>query len=331
MPQAIQEIPETEHSVALATLSERQSPCVFRQLNRHWPAVSSSQDICTWLEELRHSSVDAPVTVMHSVASNEGRFFYTDDLTRFNFTRERMSFHRFLNALKSAAQGQPSDAMYLGSVAMSYIAPRFAQLNSVKEMQDAPINSLWIGTRSRIATHYDSTHNLACVMAGERRFTLFPPAQHANLYIGPLDNTPAGQPVSLVDVRAPDYTRFPRYKEAEKVALEATLAPGDAVFIPGMWWHSVEGLSAVNAMQNYWWRDVSAFHGAPMDALFHAVLAIRDLPETQRQYWQELFATYVFNANEQHHIPDAARGILNRMDEDSARRLRAQIMQRLNR
>ena len=45
------------------------------------------------------------------------------------------------------------------------------------------------------------------MVAGRRRFTLFPPEQVANLYIGPLDLTPAGQPVSLVDQAQPDLVR----------------------------------------------------------------------------------------------------------------------------
>ncbi len=72
-----------------------------------------------------------------------------------------------------------------------------------------PLFSVWVGNRTRIAAHQDVPDNIACVAVGHRRFTLFPPEQLRNLYIGPLELTPAGQPVSLVDFAAPDYDRFP--------------------------------------------------------------------------------------------------------------------------
>ena len=37
----------------------------------------------------------------------------------------------------------------------------------------------------------------------------FPPEQVANLYVGPLDHSPAGMPMSLVDFAKPDFERFP--------------------------------------------------------------------------------------------------------------------------
>src|SRR5206468_367295 len=82
----------------------------------------------------------------------------------------------------------------------------------------------------------------------ERRFTLFPPEQLQNLYVGPLDFNPAGQAISLVDHAAPDLERFPRYAEALQHAQVAELEAGDAIFIPSMWWHAVEALAPFNAL-----------------------------------------------------------------------------------
>ena len=56
-----------------------------------------------------------------------------------------------------------------------------------------------------------------------RRFTFFPPEQLENLYVGPIDFSPAGQPISLVDILNPDYAKFPKYKNAEDAALFADL------------------------------------------------------------------------------------------------------------
>ena len=57
---------------------------------------------------------------------------------------------------------------------------------------------IWLGNRSEVSAHFDLSDNIACVVAGRRRFTLFPPDQVANLYVGPLDHTMAGQPASMV-------------------------------------------------------------------------------------------------------------------------------------
>ncbi len=63
---------------------------------------------------------------------------------------------------------------------------------------------IWIGNATHVAPHYDISDNAAVFALGRRRFTLFPPAQTPNLYVGPLDITIAGQPVSMVDIRDPD-------------------------------------------------------------------------------------------------------------------------------
>src|SRR5690606_11713964 len=134
--------------------------------------------------------------------------------------------------------------------------------------------SVWVGNRTRIAAHQDVPDNIACVAVGHRRFTVFPPEQLRNLYIGPLDLTPAGQAVSLVDFAAPDHARFPRFAEALRHAQVAELGPGDAIFIPSLWWHHVEGLDSFNVLLNYWWRRTPDYLDSPMNALMLALMSV---------------------------------------------------------
>jgi hypothetical protein len=196
-----------------------------------------------------------------------------------------------------------------------------------------PLVSLWLGNRTRIAAHHDLPDNLACVVAGRRRFTLFPPDQLGNLYIGPLDFTPAGQPISLVDFARPDFERFPKFADALKHAKVTDLGPGDALFIPSMWWHHIEALDSFNMLVNYWWRQSPPYMDSPMNALMLALLTVRELPPAQRKAWENMFRHYVFEADESTaaHIPQSARRVLAPLDEAAARELRARLLQKLNR
>jgi hypothetical protein len=113
---------------------------------------------------------------------------------------------------------------------------------------------IWLGSGVVTPAHFDESSNVACVVAGRRRFTLLPPEQVANLYIGPLGFAPTGTPISLVSFREPDFQRFPLFREAQAAALVAELGAGDAIYIPPLWWHHVESLERLNALVNYWWK-----------------------------------------------------------------------------
>jgi hypothetical protein len=222
---------------------------------------------------------------------------------------------------------------YVGSISVDHILPGLRDKNDLNLRQFEPSVRIWLGNQTHIAPHYDVPDNIACVAAGRRRFTLFPPDQLPNLYVGPLDRTPAGQAISLVDLREPDFDKYPKFREALSHAQVAEMQPGDAIFIPSMWWHHVEGLDSFNVLINYWWRTVPAFMGTPLDVLNHAFLSIRDLPESQRNTWRDIFEHYVFAPDDDvtRHIPEDQRGVLSPSDELSARKLRALLLKRLNR
>ena len=183
--------------------------------------------------------------------------------------------------------------------------------------------SIWLGNRTRVAAHFDVPDNLACVVAGHRKFTLFPPDQLENLYIGPVDFTPAGQSISLVDFSDPDLDRFPKFEAAMRNAYLADMQPGDALFIPSMWWHHVESFDNLNVLINYWWRQSPSFMGTPADVLTHAFLSLRDLPPEQRSAWKGIFEHYIFDADETtaEHIPADKRGVLSPLDDMTARKI----------
>jgi hypothetical protein len=307
-------------------------PVVLRGLVRHWPMVAAALE-GRGDAYLRGFYGDATVGAMLGAPAIDGRFFYNDDLTGFNYTAVKVCLDTVLDELQRQEHAQPPPAIYVGSTTVDTCLPGFRDHNDIDLGSRDALASIWIGNRTRIAAHYDVPDNVACVAAGHRRFTLFPPGQLKNLYVGPLDFTPAGQAISLVDFKHPDFTRFPRFAEALTHARVAELGPGDAIFIPSMWWHHIEALDAFNVLVNYWWRDQPDYTDTPTNALLLAMMTMRELPPAQRAAWQEQFRHYVFEAGEATaaHIPPAARRILAPLDDDATRVLRAQLLKKLNR
>jgi hypothetical protein len=263
----------------------------------------------------------------------QGRFFYNDTFTGMNFSRERAPFDELLDVLLKLADDPKPPALYVGSTEVDGFLPPFRAANDLPLGGRDPIVSVWLGNRTCIAAHYDLPDNLACVVAGRRRFTLFPPEQLPNLYVGPLDLTPAGQPVSLVDMANPDFDRHPRFAQALAHAQVAELEPGDALFVPSMWWHQVESLEPFNVLVNYWWRQSPAYLDSPIGALMAALLTLRELPPHQREIWRDMFDHYVFRHTDDTvaHIPPHARSAMAPLDENAARHLRQALLNRFKR
>ena len=298
-----------------------------------WPAVASCRtSIKDAGRYLSRFWSDKPVTAYAGDASIDGRFFYNEDFTGFNCRSGKATVPQVVARLADSERDERLATIYIGSTPVDEWLPGFRADNDVAVPQDDALASFWLGSRTRISAHYDFPDNLACVVAGERRFTMFPPDQIGNLYVGPLERTPSGQAISLVDFAAPDFERHERFAEAIRHARTAMLGPGDAMFIPSMWWHHIESLAAFNLLVNYWWCDSPAILGAPSDALIHAILALRDLPPRQREAWRGLFNHYVFDADEavHEHIPAPGKGCLAPIDDATAKRLRAMLLNRLN-
>lgn len=315
-----------------ADILQSTEPLVLRGLLAAWPMVQAGL-AQQGADYLRRFYRDASVVAMLGAPENEGRLFYNADLSGFNFQSVMVKLDTILDELARQATVARPPAIYVGATTVETCLPGFLEENTIDLGGRDALASIWIGNATRIAAHYDLPDNLACVAAGHRRFTLFAPDQLRNLYIGPLDFTPAGQAISLVDFRKPDLEKFPRFAEAMEHALVAELGPGDAMFIPSMWWHHIEALDRFNVLLNYWWRQSPDYMDTPTNVLMHAILSVRDLPPAQRRAWQELFRQYVFEANEETsaHIPGNARRVLGPLDSDAARMLRAQLLKKMNR
>jgi len=329
--------PVAEEQVAAgeldARLSEARTPFVVRGLVAAWPLVKAGREsgaaARAYLLEHRR---DRAFTVNIGEPGAGDRLFY-DDSMAMNFRTGRADLAEIFAGIEANESRRDAPAIYLSSIDVKDYFDGLHEANHVDLGTREPIESIWIGTRTRIAAHNDFPHNLACCAVGRRRFTLFPPDQFANLYVGPLDHTPAGRPVSMVDLRDLDFDKYPRFRDALASAQVAELEPGDAILIPSMWWHHVEALEPFNVLVNYWWRDTPRYLGQPQDALNHALLAIRDLPPEEKELWRQMFDHYVFGdaAAANAHLAEGSRGILDPLDAESAGRIRANLLRSLSR
>ena len=331
-PEPMRELSGLTPSDLTDALLTATQPYVLRGLASGWPMVKAARESQQAASSyLRRFYQGQPVVAYLGAPELEGYFFYNDDLTGFNFARVNARLDLVLEELEDHKDDVRPPACYVGSTSVDTCLPGFRAENDLDLGSRVAMVSAWIGNRSRIAAHFDFPDNIAVVAAGRRRFTLFPPEQVANLYVGPLDFTPAGQAISLVDFHRPDLERFPRFTEALRHAQVAELEPGDAIFIPSMWWHHIEALEAFNTLVNYWWCQTPPYLQTPTPTLLHALLTIRGLPPAQRHAWHALFNHYVFDSDgsEAAHIPEGARRVLAPFDEDSSQALRAQLMRRL--
>jgi Cupin-like domain len=323
-PRPVREFGHVDRDRFHAEIRPARQPVVFRGLAADWPAVRASQEgdaaAITYLRRFHH---DRPVNAIVGEPAIQGRFFYTDDMTGLNFQRGVSPLGPFLDRLLRECERPTGYAMAIQSIPAPELLPGFVQENALDWVEDvAP--RLWLGNAIRVATHYDLMENVGVVVTGRRRFTLFPPEQVGNLYMGPLELTPAGTPISLVDPEAPDLARFPRYAAAAEHAQMAELGPGDALYIPFHWWHAVESLDAVNVFANYWWNPARSDLLNPHDALLHALFSIRALPEDQRAAWRAMFDHLVFQTDGPPgaHLPPAARGVLDSPAAEQVRQVR---------
>ncbi len=322
--------PET---LSLDELLAAGEPAVLKGLAADWGLVKAGRrSDLEAMGYLRSVYNGKTVGTSSGEAHIAGRLFDNEDFTDLNFTPGRARLDDVLREIEQHLRDERPPTRYISATTIDACLPGFRRENDLPLGFDSLV-SIWIGNRTIASCHYDAPNNLACCVVGRRRFTMFPPEQIFNLYPGPLDPTPGGQAISLVDFANPDFERYPRFREALASAQVAEVEAGDAVFIPSLWWHHIEALSPFNTLVNYWWSTTPRFIPTPMYALYHAMWALRDRPEREKQAWKDVFEYYVFGPADRAggHLPPAAQGMLGPIDDTRARQIRAMLLNSLNR
>lgn len=307
-------------------------PVLLKGLVRHWPSVDAGRRGDEALSDYI-SGYDAgkPVQTNIGAPAIKGRFFYTPDMMSLNFDRRPAPISATLRRLLELEDVSEPPSLYIQSAPIAEYLPGFERENPLEFVAPVVAPRIWIGNQLTVQTHFDLSENIACVVGGRRRFTLFPPEQLPNLYPGPFEFTLAGPPVSMVRLEEPDFERYPKFKEALAHAQSADLEPGDAIYIPYFWWHHVESLDRFNVLVNYWWNDADPDLGSPFDCLLHGLLALRDMPPRYRDVWRTVFDHYVFKQNGEpvDHLPPEARGALGPRDAGTTQRMRMTLIRAL--
>lgn len=304
-------------------------PAVIRGAVADWPLAraASAKDgsLAAYLAEF---DTGRQVEAFVGDASIAGRYTYTDDLTGFNFRRESLPLGEAIRRI--TVPGGEGPTLYVGSLPIPVVLPGLVEANDLAFAPPGVAPRIWIGHASTVACHYDMMDNLACVVAGHRRFTLYPPDAIGDLYVGPIDHTMAGQPVGLAAEADPGDPRYPRFDRVRDQAMTVDLAPGDALYMPKLWWHRVEASGAVNILVNYWWDAFPVAPDQPFPTMLLAMSAIATRPPAERAAWRAWFNHYVFrpDGHPLAHLPEARHGILGDTPENG-KILRAHAMRML--
>ena len=329
----IAERPAVDSETFVREIADAYRPVVLRGQVADWPAVAAAQHGPRAMADyIIGFGRDHPAEVMVGPPGIKGRFFYSDDMRGFNFHRENVPLSRLCAELVALEGKIDPPALYAGAAAAADHLPGWLDANPLPLPTPGANPRIWIGNSTRVATHYDVSSNIACVISGHRRFTLFPPEQIANLYVGPLENTIAGQPTSMVDLDAPDFDRYPNFSHALEAAGVAELGPGDAIFIPSLWWHNIAANGPLCVLLNYWWGAQDETPAFP--ALAHALLSLRDVAPAERAAWRTWLDHYVFADDISavaRHLPDHARGVLGPSSSERTHMMKDYLIRALSR
>jgi Cupin-like domain len=312
---------------------ERCRPVLLRGLVAAWPVVQAARESPARLKDyLAAFDVGGRVEAYLGSPAIRGKYYYGPQLEGFNFERRMMKLLDAMQLMVQSQQTAEAPSVYVGSVPAGDSLPGFAAANPMPFLAPGIGPRIWLGTRSNVSCHHDTFDNLACVIAGRRRFTLFAPQLIADLYVGPIDNTMAGAPVSLAaSADEACESDFPRFEKIRDQALRVELEAGDALYLPKLWWHKVESLAPLNGLVNYWWDAFCAGPDAPYTAMLLAMIAIAERPPAERQAWKAFFDHYVFrdSGHPLAHLPPQQHGLLGPLKPDNYGRIRARVMHML--
>ncbi|MEM7639982.1 MAG: cupin-like domain-containing protein [Pseudomonadota bacterium] len=314
-----------------AEIRTQRKPVILKSLVHNWAITQAAEaSIQTVASLLQHHASPNPIPVNLKEPGTGGRYFYTESVKTCNFARRQVPLGAIVTELLRQADAGDPMGVYMDAATADTVLPGFSRQHMMPLVPAGTEPRIWLGNSARVAPHFDLSDNIACVVSGQRQFLVFPPEQVANLYMGPIENTPGGVPVSMVDPRDPDLTKYPNYAKALEHAMLATLHPGDAIYIPRLWWHYVEASGPLNLLVNYWWDSPPI---SPLFSLIMATRSIRRLPTADRDALRAFFEHFAFSDQAPdafNHIPEDARGVMGVDTPEHDEAIRSTLKQMLS-
>ena len=323
----MQALTEIDAKTFVKDIVPANQPVVLKGLVAHWPSVSLTDDQ-SFAEYLhQHDSGERCYAIVGDTHA-DGRLFYGEGLKGTNFAKTNATVSDALAHIATQNQQPNPRAIAIQAASLKSVLPTMDETHRNPITGDIEA-TFWLSNQSRVAAHFDLHDNIACVVHGTRTFTVFPPDQISNLYVGPTLDAPGGVPISTVDLKSPDLATYPRFEQALESAQTAQLEPGDAIYIPSPWWHAVSSEAPLNLLVNYWWQAQGDSLLAANQSLMHAMLSVGRLPKQQRAAWQAFFNYLVFKLEDDPtaHLPNDLNDVVTELTDQQTQEVIAYLSQ----
>ncbi|EED23269.1 Leucine carboxyl methyltransferase family [Talaromyces stipitatus ATCC 10500] len=246
-------------------------------LNQAQPVVITGLDIgaCTekWSKDYLVQTLGSDrKVVVHEAQSDHMNF------QRKNFSYKTKDFGTFMDEiqqgsrqyLRSISSDQPAKKAALFEQDFPEIKDDFCLPSQLSFARDNTHSSpLRVSGPVTMWLHYDVMANVYCQIRGQKKLVLYPPSDVEHLQL------PPGASSSTLDIFASDNNNV---KNGRIVSVprtsphEATLSPGEILFIPPLWLHAAAPIEGVSIAINVFFRNLEKGYAAGRD-----VYANRDL------------------------------------------------------
>lgn len=209
------------------------------------------------------------VTVRHKVSSTHQHPNFHEPTLAGMFARGTSTLAELIDAVTTGPREERSRRLFTGDEQWLLrrrdgetkldpeLGPLYRDVELPSYIPRERLYTVWAwfsGPGVRTWLHYDNNgcHNLNAQITGKKEALLFSPDELERLYPFSPDGPNPAHNCAAVDVEAPDFDRYPGFRDAS--AVRARLEAGDLLFIPAWWSHTFRHEGEFNSNVNFWWK-----------------------------------------------------------------------------